>query len=140
MRYLLLITFAVVGMLAGCITQPVYSPLPPEPAKPDINPVRAKPRLLNTALNVVIPVKPKLVTDSVLPPPSTVVHVQLTGSGAEWATLHFATNWIFTALVSNDLLNWVASNPTLDAAHSFYITSSPPIFCNAYWQSKEKPQ
>lgn len=152
MRYLTLITFAVIGMLAGCIMQPVYTEWPPakpaqrhflnqpiEPAAPDPNPVHAKPRLFNAAFNIVIPIKPQLQIDSVLPEPSVVVHVQLTGSGAEWSTLPFATNYLFTALVSNDMMNWVARYPTLDAAHSFYVTSAPPIFCNAYWQSKAKP-
>lgn len=153
----------IVLLLTGCTTEPpVYSPWPPAasptpnpkletPNAPNIDPRGATPKLLNTAAIAVpsselnadrrsVPSSPTahLTPDTALPSP-VIVHVTLTGSGAEWSTLGFATNYLFTALVSSDLVDWIPSYPSLDSTHSFYVTSAPPIFVEAYWQTKAQP-
>lgn len=116
-------------MLAGCITQPVqpvYSEWPPvkakqrhflnqpvEPPQPDINPAHAKPRLMNTAFNIVVPVKPQLQIDAVLPPAPTDSTTLFPPDGVDasafiWvvysATNLSAPNWAYepVSLIFND--------------------------------------
>lgn len=84
-----------------------------------------------------------LMTSDLTPAAPVVVHVQLTGPGAEWSTLGFATNYYLVALTTSNLLlpqyQWLPSYPVLDASRSFYLTGEPPIFINAYWQHIAQP-
>lgn len=76
-------------------------------------------------------------------PPPVVLHIALTGSGAEWSTLGFATNYILEALTTSNLAlpfgQWQVTYPVLDGQHAFYVTGAPPIFCTAFWQTKAQP-